>query len=556
MRYDNKIFTNIARCICSLFILAILLDPILFFLRGFITVTPTVKQNQPDFQIVLIPLDSRPPCRDFPGQLAQIANINVIIPPPGYLDYYRHPSDSQSLAHWLTVVGPSADAVIVSVDQLVHGGLLASRLPAGNRSNAKKTLQLLKDFHAQNPAIPIYTFNIIPRLLLADTAENKPYKEDMATYSILIDKLSLAANAEERMQLEQLESIIPLEIRQRYQDMYATNLWIGQQLMSLAAQGIIRHVVLGQDDAHPYGMANMTKQALQLSLRNEYANNGNVTITRGTDEIAATLVARLIAEHRQVTPHIFVRYSWSGAARTIMPYMPNTVEQTVEEKIAIVKGVQVHTPEEADFILYVHIGTPHTPPAVMQHAAKEIKQYMKSGHLVSLVDLSKDYNKYKNLFPYLEKAKIELSNLVSYSGWNTTSNSVGTAVAHAVIYHYARQNDILLEQNHHAYLFQRFWDDWYYQKRVQPELNWLLTKKGVLPVDLGEYYETANDIARKKTAYYAGNLYSRYFKNKICGNGILGNIQYQIQLPWPRTFEIQLDVSFTLLSRVRETGAK
>lgn len=544
MEQDRKIFTHICRCICYIFILASLLKSPLFLLRGSITAAFPAAKSPPVMQVLLIPLDSRPPCSDFPAQLAQIAQINVMLPPPGYLDYYRQPSDTQSLAHWLTVVGPSADAVILSVDQLVHGGLLASRLSAGEGSKAEKVLTLLEQFHLQNPHIPIYAFNIIPRLLLADTTDNKPFVQDMTAYSILTDKLSLEGGIEVQTQLEQLESIIPPAIRHRYEDMYAANLWLGQRLMSLAAKGVLHHLVFGQDDAYPYGMANMTKRSLEIWLK-EHPHTGNITITRGTDEIAATLIARFVVEQSRLKPRIYVKYSWPGAAQIIMPYMPNTVEQTVAEKIALAKGIQVQSPQDADFILYIHIGTPHTAPIVLKHAVDEVKQYLHDGHAVSLVDLSETYDMRKNLFPHLEKSKLALRNLISYNGWNTASNSLGTAVAHAVIYLYGRQNDILAEEKHYAYLFQRFLDDWYYQKLVQPKLNAVLTRRGISPVSLGEHYATANWFAQKQLTYYASNLYRRYFKHHSFGKGRINQFQCRIQLPWPRTFEIQLDVSFT-----------
>lgn len=554
MHFEYKILTLISRWIICLFLAATLLNPLIVYFRGVSVTAPSAKP-QANMQILLIPLDSRPPCRDFPGQLAAIANIKVIIPPPGYLDHYNQPGDVKALANWLSVVGPSADAVVVSIDQLMHGGLLASRLPAGKRSDAEQVLSLLTRFHQENPHIPLYAFNIIPRLLLADTAENQPYKPAMATYSALTDRLSLADNSNDRAQLTQLENIIPLDIRTRYRDMYATNLWLGQQLIALAETGVLQHVVLGQDDASPYGMANMNKRGLQAWAKDLPAQD-RFSITRGTDEIAATLLAKLAAEQSGFKPRIYVKYSWPGASRIIMPYMPSSVEETVNEKIALVNGSQVQSPAEADFILYLHIGTPQTPPAVMQHAAREIAQYLQAGQAVSLVDLSQLYDKEKNLFPFLAKSHIPLSRLVSYNGWNTTSNSVGTAVAHAVLYTYGRQTGRLQEEKHYAYLFQRFLDDWYYQKDVQPELNYYLTKKNIAPADLRDHYTMVNLFVQKKLSFAADSFYARYFRGKLDGNRRISYLGYKIQLPWPRTFEVQLDVSDTITPPVPAKGGR
>lgn len=535
----------IARLLCVAFMLIVLLQPAVTTLRSS-TSTIAAGHIKPSMQIALIPLDSRPPCRDYPGQLAEIANAKVLIPPPGYLDYYKQAADVEALAQWLTVVGPAADAVVVSVDQLVHGGLLASRLPSGSRSDAEKVLLLLEQFHAKNPHIPIYAFNIIPRLYLAETEENKPYKFDMATYSILSDKLSLDFNEADSVRLKQLEDEIPFPIRHRYEELYALNLWLGEQLMDMTAKGTLKHVVLGQDDAYPFGLANMTKRNLQARLSGYV---GNVTITRGTDEIAAVLTARIIAEQKKFIPHVYVKYSWPGASEVIMPYMPDTVAQTVAEKIAMVQGIEVTRPEDADFILYVHIGTPQTPPRIMQRAAGDIKRYLAAGRPVALVDLSANYNRQKNLYPYLEKNKIPLSNLVSYNGWNTASNSVGTAVAHAVINVSSRQYGVFAEDKHHTYLFQRILDDWYFQKMLQPELNTLLSWKSISPVSLGDHREKANSFVQEKMSFFARTLFSRSFRHKSSADGQISGFQCQAKLPWPRTFEVQLDTVFSLNPR-------
>ena len=53
--------------------------------------TPIPIQYQ--HKILLIPLDSRPPCTNFVIDLAKIVNIEIIIPPDEILDNYKTPAN-------------------------------------------------------------------------------------------------------------------------------------------------------------------------------------------------------------------------------------------------------------------------------------------------------------------------------------------------------------------------------------------------------------------------------------------------------------------------------
>ena len=80
-------------------------------------------------RVILIPLDGRPPCRQFVIDAGRISGIEVLTPPHEYQDYYSQPGDTRAMAAWLqqSLEEQPADAIILSVDQLLYGGLLAAR---------------------------------------------------------------------------------------------------------------------------------------------------------------------------------------------------------------------------------------------------------------------------------------------------------------------------------------------------------------------------------------------------------------------------------------------
>jgi hypothetical protein len=84
-------------------------------------------------RIALIPLDSRPPNRQFPQRLADIAGVELLLPPREWLGTLQRGADTLRLAQWLreTVAGEGGaapcDAAVFSWDALLYGGLVQSR---------------------------------------------------------------------------------------------------------------------------------------------------------------------------------------------------------------------------------------------------------------------------------------------------------------------------------------------------------------------------------------------------------------------------------------------
>ena len=72
--------------------------------------------------------------------------------------------------------------------------------------------------------------------------------------------------------------------------------------------------------------------------------------------------------------------------------------------------------------------------STQRQSALKIKKYLEQGKKVALVDLSKHFSANEVLFPTLLKEDVPINELTSYAGWNTASNSIGTALANAVIY--------------------------------------------------------------------------------------------------------------------------
>ena len=101
---------------------------------------PRAGVAQPETRLLLLPLDDRPSSVRFPVQIGALAGAAVITPPIALLGRFTQPADVDGVHRWLrdwlldprgrATASPSVppiDALIVSIDLLAYGGLVASR---------------------------------------------------------------------------------------------------------------------------------------------------------------------------------------------------------------------------------------------------------------------------------------------------------------------------------------------------------------------------------------------------------------------------------------------
>lgn len=505
------------------------------------------------YTVVLLPLDSRPACTKFVADLGKTANIKVILPPPDMLDHYRAPGDMERLRTWFLESSKQADAAIVSVDMLVHGGLLASRESNGDEGDLARALATVEKAHAENPRMPIYAFHILPRLWLSNTPENEALQKDVPRYSKLKDQVLTFGDPTDTEALRDLERKIPGDALFAYRQLYEENNRINLRLAAMAEQGVFKKLIIGQDDGQPFGMPNIAKRQLLHALAARNIAADRVMVTKGTDEIALNLLSDINSSFRGYHPKINVRYADADAPGTVMPFMPNSVATTVKEKIAMVRGTEVDSPDEADFILFVYIGTEKNKADRFQ-VNRRVQKLLEQNYKVALVDLSQHFSAGETIFPMLLSNGAPINRLIAYAGWNTTSNSVGTAVAQATIFTAGLKSAISDEElvslykNNLTFLTSRFLEDYFYLKQVIDDVNGQLREKRADVYDLAAFYPEANrrlERSMNQKAYVLKR--SKAYRLPIPVTSPNGSYQIKVtglsieaRYPWPRTFEIDL----------------
>lgn len=544
-----------------LFIISIILILIYhFYFIQMPSATSIELQQSYKYKLILVPLDTRPPCQKMIIDAGKMAGIEIITPPSDIMDYYTKAGDTKALQTWLLDNINNSDGAIISIDQLLHGGLLASRESGTKPDKSLELLSFIRQLKLKAPDKPIYAFNILPRITPPPTLDSDSKK--MIKISRLIDEINIFGNPEDISLLAELKKDINSKDLDIYLDLFRRNTMLNKALINLANEGIITKLVIGQDDGEDFGIPNMEKKALANFLHSQNINSNKVIITKGADEVALSLLANFVQTKTNYQPKIYVEYNEEQAARTIMPFMAGSVGSTVKEKLIMSNAKQVDSPDKAGLILYVFIGNDNNI-ATQKQSALAIKKYLNQGKKVALVDLSYHFAARETLFPMLLKQQVPINELTAYAGWNTASNSIGTALANAIIYKaikptFNTTNDILtLEYNRLTINYERFLEDYYYLKEVIDTININLRNFGytnVNDLDLAHNYIWTNDLLQNNMqmrSWQLGHSKSSQMPFKIqTPNGIynliIHNLNIETYFPWPRTFEISLDAKLNL----------
>ncbi len=516
--------------------------------------TPVASERAPQGRVLLVPLDSRPPCRAHVAALGRIAGRDVVTPPGALMDYYSAPGDTAGLRAWLQETIAPGDTVLLSIDQLLYGGLLAAREHTATETAQDALVAYLRALHAAQPTARIYAFSILPRLTPQDTIDGYEERRALIAYSRLVGKeaAGLAIDTAERDRLRAKISDASLAA---YEGHFDENARLNEKLISLIEDGTLARLVLGQDDGEPYGIPNIEKYRLQQTIEASGAR-ARVTLTHGADEIAQTLLAACVNEQQGFSPRVFVAYAEPAAAARVMPYMAVSVDATADEKIRLIGGRRVDTPEDADLVLYLIASDAEKGSLDARAAAcTALSGLVEREKPTALVDLSKHFDAREPLLPLLLARDFPLTRLAAYAGWNTTSNAVGTALAEASLALAAQRPDTSKEQReagamaNETFLQGRILEDYFYLKEDIDPINRALKKAGytnTADLDLEHNHRWATTmLQRRLAAQIAVYKQTRSLRAPFPVPGTdellaIYDLRASAGFPWPRTFEIDL----------------
>ena len=518
-----------------------------------------VSWPQTAFQgkITLLPLDGRPPCRQFVISGGRIAGLEVSVPPSELQDYYSLPGNTQGMREWLMADLSGASAAIISIDQLLHGGLLAAREKNADHQAVDSLIAYLKNLHEIYPQVPLYAFSILPRLTPQDSIDGYQERKDLVAYSRLVGKQAAGLDVDEA-ELARLKEAIPPQSLATYLQHFQENEYLNQKLIDLTKEGVLAQLVLGQDDGEAYSIPNIEKSALMGYIERSGLDSSRVFLTHGADEIALTLLGEINNKKTGCRTKVYIDSNSPAAAKKIMPYMAVDMETTAREKIALLGAEEAASPTEAELILFLSaMDNEEDTLQSRSPSLKKLKEYQAQGKAIALVDLSQHFAASECLLPYLIEEDFPVSSLAAYSGWNTASNAIGTALSEALLWQSSlsacrdEYDAVSAAYAQSAFLQGRIMEDYYYLKQDIDEVNNSLKKAGYLntaDLDLEHNYRYATALLQKSMQEHL-ELYRNTFSARTpflvkWKQGelrlALHNLRLDISFPWPRTFEVNL----------------
>ena len=254
--------------------------------------------------------------------------------------------------------------------------------------------------------------------------------------------------------------------------------------------------------------------------------------------------------------------SGSDTGERFFPYMAASLADNAAEEISLLglkatDSNNTNSQEQSSVTLFIHGGdnTPSAMSARHNAIARLNEKISKDSSEVALVDLSRRFTTEETLLPLLTRRAFPLHRLTSYSGWNTASNSIGTALCEAVLTHIgSRINGAAQKEQTIALskeiLNAHFAEDSIYLKDSIDRINGEFYRRGFFntgDLDLDRDYRwltILNDYALKNRSRRLMETAAWKKPYSINGKSLYPQpLKIQQYFPWPRTFEVNTKVN-------------
>jgi hypothetical protein len=500
----------------------------------------------------LVPLDDRPVTLQLPKMLGAIAGVRVETPPRPLLGHYLQPGDPQALARWLRDESPrDASAFIVSTDMMDFGGLIASRAPGAPAFVAETRLRALAAFRAQRPHASFSLFGTVMRLAptgvpaLGAAAEffaaGAPV-EELTNYARLPDPPQTAADKASAAALASrlggtLQAYLATRARDREVDLFA---------LQLTAQGAFDRIVIGQDDAWKTGLHLRDLTAMR-SFAARWLVPERASIESGADELGMILTGAELAREAHLVPRIRVRYSRPGATTENDPLEPNPIDVTVGDVIRASGAVRVpESDASADIDLFVRLKDTDSAAeaafldaitAATVEGAKVPRPAV--ADLTFLKDPDPGFAQQRALVEAMIARGIA-GKIDAFASWNTTANTIGTAVPTAIAVLAGRTTHTFDPVRHAQFMLDRYADDYAFHDFVRSAVNADLSKRGI-----DDHTYLLPDAASFAGSENRSELWPRALQLLSSIYPLYRDRGLTITLPWDRTFETELNIRLT-----------
>ncbi len=456
-------------------------------------------------QIAFIPIDNRPVCYTLPQQIAAMdKNIHLYLPDRNLLGDLTKQADIDGILNWLENLH-EVDKVIVSLDTIAYGGLVPSRRCSDTFEQIVKRIEKFKNILNKKHS-EVYAFSSIMRI--SNNNCNEEEKEYWNLYGKKIFKYSFDYHKNGFANTD-----VPSDILDDYLKTRNRNFDINKLYIKWSEEHFFNTLVFSKDDCAEFGLNVTEAKVLNVNI---LAHKLNALIKTGADEIPLTLLARAVSENKHIK--IAPVFTQKDYINNISRYEDVSVYESVKGQIELAGCEICDTPDDADIVMLVNNFKDEQGELVMGVDVEgfdgKIEIPQKPYLIVDILNANGADNAFVKQF--LDN-KIDWDNFLGYAGWNTTGNSLGSALCCAIVKYLAQNPDINAFKKVQTV---RFLDDWAYQANVRKILKSHLKEINI--------EELENEM----------KPYEGFLKEKFDVQFSRVNYSY----PWNRFFEIEADL--------------
>ena len=498
-------------------------------------------------KIVMLPLDERPCNFDYPAMMPK-TDCELILPPKSIMGDKKIPGNVELISDWLLSNAKDADALILSLDTLVYGGIVPSRLHKSDAAQLIKRVDIIKALRELNPEMKLYVFGLIMRCPRhsSDAEEPDYYKECGAEIHLYgkythLEKLG-KLSAEEEKDFERVKKAVEKSYLDDYLTRRKTNLSVLMHALSYAADGTVDYFIVPQDDSAVYGFTAMDQMTVRDFLKSNILHK-RTAMYPSADDTGLTLLARAAAQLSGTRPKVYVHYSSSKGGLTIPIVEDRILAETIKYHILSVDGIQVYSLPEADILLGVNVGsamlskrdhasiTAYDIERNLAEFVNYIQYALSLDKTVAIADVAMVNTADTELTSLLHKENM-MFEIHAYAGWNTSSNTIGTALCQAILYRIGSD-----KAGNDSFLAHRYYEDIGYMAYARRHItNDLLPTLNLDREQVDGKDGVVADLVRDAVVSYMEKNYPDVFRLVE---------EVTVTIPWVRMFETDIKLKMS-----------
>lgn len=492
-------------------------------------------------KVIYLPLDERPCNYYFASRIAKGSGVEVIAPQMSVLGTKKTAASFESVSEFLLQHAKEADAYVLSMDMLLYGGIIPSRLHHYGEDELTKRLSVLDEIKRINPNVKIYAFALIMRCPSYSSSDEEPDYYEYCGREIFLSgqvKHKLLLGEIQKDEADELLASYETVIKGNLPDFEARRKTNRNMLIKVVEKlhHSIDFLIIPQDDSAKYGYTSMDREAIKQELTEKGLDE--VAMYPGADEVGMTLLSRAACEYKGITPKISCKFVHENSHNVTPLYEDRPVGVTLPFQVESA-GCVIAGDNEADIDLYLNYPS-REPVEVWQEKSAgyderdlsafvmAIKKSVEGGRVTALADGAYCNGGDRELLQTIDK-EMGVLTLSAYAGWNTSSNTLGTVICQAVFVYLFGDNEF-----QKRFLAERVYEDVGYCGYVRAYVtNNLLSNLGFDYFNAGEIDGEVALLVRREL----NDFIEKYFTNLF--------VRYEIdvcRMPWKRMFEVDLSL--------------